>query len=72
MGGGLSARVAIRKDARFPLSLTNMARFPLIVTVPCWDGLPHPVGGFPLPSDSTGAATQLCPANLAQRIPQWV
>jgi len=71
-GGGLSAGVVSRNDARFPLSLTKVALFPLMVTEPCWNGLPHPAGGLLLPSDNMGVATQLCPANFAQRTPQWV
>lgn len=42
------------------------------MSVPSWEGLPQPRGGFPLPSDSGCVARQNVPSILAHSMPQCV
>jgi hypothetical protein len=41
-------------------------------SVPLWNGLPQPAGGFPRPSDRGGEARQEVPRTRAHLTPQWV
>ena len=42
------------------------------LSVPSWNGLPQPGGGFPLPSDKGCVARQKVPLILAHSMPQCV
>jgi catechol 2,3-dioxygenase-like lactoylglutathione lyase family enzyme len=63
----------VRSNVTLPAEESNLAVVGLMRTsVPSWKGLPHPGGGFPLPSDTGRCARQNVPSILAQKMPQCV
>ena len=63
----------VRLNVTLPAEESNLALVGLVRTsVPSWNGLPHPGGGFLLPSDTGGFARQKVPSILAQKMPQCV
>jgi hypothetical protein len=63
----------VRSNVTLPAGESNRAVVgPMNVSVPSWEGFPHPAGGFPLPSDSGCFARQNLPLILAQSMPQCV
>jgi hypothetical protein len=63
----------VRLNVTLPAVDSNLAVVGLMnISVPFWEGFPHPAGGFPLPSDNRCSACQKVPLILAHAIPQWV
>ena len=63
----------VRRNVTLPAVQLNSAVETLVrVSVPSWNGLPHPCGGFPLPSDNVRFARQYVPYMLAHSMPQCV
>ncbi len=64
---------SVRLNVTFPAGESNWAVVRLVkVSVPCWEGLPQPGGGFPLPSDKGRVARQNVPSIFAHSMPQCV
>jgi hypothetical protein len=63
----------VRSNVTLPAEESNLAVVGLVKTsVPSWKGLPHPLGGFPLPSDSGCFARQNVSLIFAHLMPQCV